>query len=221
MSITLPPLPYAVDALEPHLSRRALSGHHGNHHAAYVAKSRALIRKSCESARLEDVVRSSATQDRALFNASAQAWNHAFLWRSMSPSGGGEARGEIAEAIEASFGSQRIFSQQFVTAAGDLFGSGWAWLVLENGRLRILATSNAETPLTTGQTALLTIDVWEHAYYPDYQHRRLDYIAAFLGHLVNWEFANENLRRSLQPPAHTLIDGVDEAREREKQWLPR
>lgn len=201
MSITLPPLPYAVDALEPHLSRRALSGHHGNHHAAYVAKSRALIRTSCESARLEDVVRSSATQDRALFNASAQAWNHAFLWRSMSPSGGGEARGAIAEAIEASFGSQRIFSQQFVTAAGDLFGSGWAWLVLDGKVLKVESTPNQDVPFlsTTGasneqKVPLLGLDVWEHAYYLKYQNRRADYITAWFN-VVNWDYVAERFQK--------------------------
>ncbi len=204
MNITLPPLPYAADALEPHVSRRTLAAHHGNHHAAYVAKTRALMRTPPESTELEYVVRTSAQQNQALFNASAQAWNHAFLWQSMRPGGGGEARGAIAQAIEASFGSQRIFSQQFVSAAGDQFGSGWAWLVMENGRLRIIATPNAETPLTTGQAPLLTLDVWEHAYYLDYQHRRLDYIAAFLGHLINWEFASQNLikhQTAQRPPS--------------------
>ena len=193
MNITLPALPYNLDALEPYISRRTLSAHHGSHHAAYVAKTRALIRESPDQAVLEDVVRSSATQNKALFNASAQAWNHAFLWNSMRPGGGGEANGAIAAAIENSFGNQRAFNQQFVTAAGDQFGSGWAWLVLENAKLKIVATSNAETPLTTQQVPLLTIDVWEHAYYLDYQHRRLDYIAAYLSHLVNWDFANQNL----------------------------
>jgi Fe-Mn family superoxide dismutase len=207
MSITLPPLPYALEALEPHLSRRTLAAHHGNHHAAYVAKTRALIQRTpLESAELEAVVRSSAQQNKALFNASAQAWNHAFLWQSMRPGGGGEARGPIAEAIEASFGSQRAFSQQFVTSAGDQFGSGWAWLVVENSRLQILATANADTPLNTAQVPLLTIDVWEHAYYLDYQHRRLDYIAAFLGHLINWDFANQNLARHLAAPASASSD---------------
>jgi superoxide dismutase, Fe-Mn family len=202
MSITLPPLPYALEALEPHLSRRALAAHHGHHHAAYVSKARALIQPtSLESAVLDEVVRASARQNRALFNASAQAWNHAFFWQSMRPGGGGEARGAIALAIEASFGSQRAFCQQFVGAAGDLFGSGWVWLVLEDERLQIIATSNAETPLITGQVPLLTIDVWEHAYYLDYQHRRLDYIAAFLGHLINWDFANDNLARWRAGPA--------------------
>jgi superoxide dismutase, Fe-Mn family len=207
MNITLPPLPYTVDALEPHLSRRTLSVHHGTHHAAYVAKTRALIRTPPETTDLEEVVRSSATQNKPLFNASAQAWNHAFLWQSMRPGGGGEARGAIAQAIEASFGSQRVFSQQFVSAAGDQFGSGWAWLVLENDRLKIVATSNAETPLTSAQRPLLTLDVWEHAYYLDYQHRRLDYIAAFLGHLINWDFANQNLDRQLTVRTPTSTDG--------------
>ncbi len=199
MNLVLPPLPYALDALEPHISRRTLSAHHGSHHAAYVAKARAMLRAPAELAVLEDVVRTSAGQDRALFNAAAQAWNHAFLWNSMRPGGGGEASGAIAEAIEESFGTQRAFSQQFVSAAGDQFGSGWAWLVLDDGRLRIVTTSNADTPLTTAQVPLLTIDVWEHAYYLDYQHRRLDYIAAFLGHLVNWDFANRNLAAASRP----------------------
>jgi Fe-Mn family superoxide dismutase len=204
MSITLPPLPYALEALEPHLSRRTLAAHHGHHHAAYVAKTRALTQRTpLESSVLEDVVRASAHQNAALFNASAQAWNHEFFWQSMSPGGGGEARGAIADAIEASFGTQRAFSQQFVTAAGDQFGSGWAWLVLENNRLQILSTSNAGTPLITGQVPLLTIDLWEHAYYLDYQHRRLDYIAAFLGNLINWEFANRNLARQQAKPTST------------------
>jgi Fe-Mn family superoxide dismutase len=196
MSITLPPLPYALDALEPHLSRRTLAAHHGHHQAAYVAKARALIQHTpLEAASLEDVVLSSAQQDTALFNASAQAWNHEFYWRSMRPGGGGDARGASAQLIEESFGSQRAFNQQFVSVAGDQFGSGWAWLVLEEGRLRLTATSNAQTPLTTKQVPLLTIDVWEHAYYLDYQHRRLDYIAAFLGHLIDWEFVNQNVAR--------------------------
>jgi Fe-Mn family superoxide dismutase len=175
-----------------------LSAHHAHHHAAYVAKTRALIQHTpLESASLEDVMRSSAEHDKPLFNASAQAWNHEFYWRSMRPGGGGEARGAIAQLIEDSFGSQRAFSQQFVAVVGDQFGSGWAWLVLDDGRLRITATSNAHTPLITTQLPLLTIDVWEHAYYLDYEYRRLDYIAAFLGHLINWDFANENCARQL------------------------
>lgn len=194
MSIELPPLPYSLDALEPHLSRRTLAAHHGHHHAAYVAKTRALIQGTpLESSSLENVVRSSAEAGGALFNASAQAWNHDFLWRSMRPGGGGEATGAIAESIEQSFGSQKAFSQKFIAAAGDRFGSGWAWLVLEEGRLEITSTPNAETPLVTTARPLLTLDVWEHAYYLDYQHRRLDYIAAFLAHLVDWDCVNRRL----------------------------
>lgn len=204
MSLTLPPLPYALDALEPHISRRTLAAHHGYHHAAYVEKTRALVRRTpLESASLENIVRSSAeSANNALFNAAAQAWNHAFYWRSMRPGGGGEAHGAVAQLIAEGFGSQRAFSQEFVTAAGDQFGSGWAWLVLDGNRLRITSTSNAQTPLVTTQVPLLTIDVWEHAYYLDFQQRRLDYIAAFLAHLVDWEFANDNLRVALSARAH-------------------
>lgn len=199
MSLTLPPLPYALDALEPYISRRTLAAHHGYHHAAYVEKTRALVRGTpLESAALEDIVRSSAeSAPNALFNAAAQAWNHAFYWRSMRPGGGGEARGAVAQLIAEGFGSQRAFSQEFVTAAADQFGSGWAWLVLDGNRLRVMSTSNAQTPLVTAQVPLLTIDVWEHAYYLDFQQRRLDYIAAFLAHLVDWEFANQNLSAAL------------------------
>jgi Fe-Mn family superoxide dismutase len=203
LSITQSPLPYAPDALEPHISRRTVSAHFGHHHAAYVTKTRTLVQNTAlESSALEAVVLASRQQAmQRLFNASAQAWNHDFLWHSMRPGGGGEAHGAIAALIEKSFGSQRAFSQQFVTAAGDQFGSGWCWLVSDGGELRIVATSNAETPLGTSQIPLLTIDVWEHAYYLDYQHRRLDYIAAFLGHLANWDFANQNLARAAGAPA--------------------
>jgi superoxide dismutase, Fe-Mn family len=194
MSLTLPPLPYSLHALEPYISRHTLAAHHGFHHAAYVERTRALIRRTpLESAALEEIVRASAAQGNALFRAAAQAWNHAFYWNCMRPGGGGEAGGAVAELIEASFGTQRAFSQQFVAAAGDQFGSGWAWLVLDRGRLRITSTSNADTPLTSTAVPLLTLDVWEHAYYLDYQHRRLDYITAFLAHLVNWDFVNQTL----------------------------
>jgi Fe-Mn family superoxide dismutase len=193
MNLTLPTLPYALDALEPHISRRTLATHHGRHHAAYIEKTRALVqRTNLESASLEEIVRSMAVGTK-LFNAAAQAWNHAFLWQSLRPGGGGPACGDIASLIDESFGTYTAFCQEFVTAAGDQFGSGWAWLVLDGARLQIVATSNADTPLTTNQVPLLTLDVWEHAYYLDYQQRRLDYIAAFLAHLVNWDFANRNL----------------------------
>ncbi|MEO7774759.1 MAG: superoxide dismutase [Steroidobacteraceae bacterium] len=206
MSITQIPLPHAIDALEPHLSRRTVTAHYGHHHAAYVVRTRSLVQGTArETATLDKVVVSSEQENRALFNASAQVWNHDFLWRSMRPGGGGAAHGAIAQRIEECCGSQSRFSQQFVAAASDQFGSGWAWLVLEAGRLKVIASSNADTPLTSTQAPLLTIDVWEHAYYLDYQHRRLDYIAAFLGHLINWDFANQNLDRlsadPCQPPS--------------------
>ncbi|MEO7206859.1 MAG: superoxide dismutase [Steroidobacteraceae bacterium] len=197
MPVTLPPLPYAFDALEPYVSRTTLAVHYGRHHAGYVEKTRALIQRTAlESATLEEIVRFGAKQPNstALFNAAAQAWNHAFLWQCLRAGGGGEATGEIADLILRDFGSHRAFRQEFVAAAADQFGSGWAWLVLDGTRLRIIATSNAATPLTTTQVPLLTIDVWEHAYYLDYQHRRLDYITAFLAHLIDWRFVNTNLR---------------------------
>jgi Fe-Mn family superoxide dismutase len=197
MSPVLPPLPYALDALEPHISRRTLAEHHGYHHAAYVEKTRALVRNtSLESAALEDIVHASV-HGTALFNAAAQAWNHGFYWRCMRPGGGGEASGRVAQLITEQFGSRSAFNRQFVTAAGDQFGSGWAWLVLDGDRLRIVSTPNADTPLVSAQVPLLTIDVWEHAYYLDFQHLRLDYIAAFLAYLVDWDFVNENLNRAL------------------------
>jgi Fe-Mn family superoxide dismutase len=203
MSLTLPPLPYVLDALEPHMSRRTLAAHHGYHHAAYVQKTRALVQRTpLESASLEEIVRASAKPTgRALFNAAAQAWNHAFFWQCMRPNGGGEAHGAIAPLIKEGFGSQTDFNQEFLAAAGNQFGSGWAWLVLDGTRLRITATSNAETPLITAQVPLLAIDVWEHAYYLDFQHRRLDYIAVFIAHLANWDFANHNLAAALQARA--------------------
>lgn len=197
MELSLPPLPYALDALEPYVSRNTLAAHHGRHHAAYVEQTRRLVQHTpLASASLEQIVRTSAQQvDSSLFNAAAQAWNHAFFWKSMRPGGGGEAHGRAGELIEEAFGSQRAFGQEFVTKAGDQFGSGWAWLVLDGSRLRITATSNAANPLITALLPLLVIDVWEHAYYLDYQHRRLDYIAAFLGQLVDWDFVNHNLPR--------------------------
>lgn len=199
VNLIVPPLPYAMDALEPHVSRRTLAAHYGRHHVAYVDKTRKLIESTpLESASLEAIVQASHEQDKpSLFNAAAQAWNHAFYWSSMDPAGGREAKGPIAELIEASFGSQSDFRQQFVATAGDHFGSGWVWLVLDGERLKIVATANADTPLVSTHIPLLTIDVWEHAYYLDYQHRRLDYISAFMAHLVNWNFANSNLAAAL------------------------
>jgi Fe-Mn family superoxide dismutase len=213
MSLTLPPLPYALDALEPGLSRQTLAAHHGHHHAAYVAKTRALIQRTpLESADLEQIVHASASQDPALFNVSAQAWNHTFYWYGMRPGGGGPATGAIAARIERSFGSEGAFKQQFVAIASDHFGSGWIWLVLEGDGLRILATDNANTPLVTNATPLLALDVWEHAYYLDYEHRRLDYIARFLAHLVDWEQVNLRLERATRSQSGGLVEAKSKSK---------
>ena len=212
--LVLPSLPYALDALEPHISRNTLAVHHGQHHAAYVERTRSLVKGSdLESASVADIVRYSVTQsDRGLFNAAAQAWNHEFYWQCLRPGGGGESHGAIAQMIEDGFGSCRHFSHEFVTLAGEQFGSGWIWLVLDGGRLRITATSNAGTPLVQLQVPLLAIDVWEHAYYLDYQHRRLDYVDALLTHLIDWDFANHNLGMASVAGAQATV---------ERQLLPR
>jgi Fe-Mn family superoxide dismutase len=181
--------------------------HHGKHHHAYVEKTKALAKE----VRLADLplgllIQQTAGHDRhrALFNNAAQAWNHAFFWRSLRPSGGGEPRGEIAERIARDFGGYDAFAAEFAAAAAGHFGSGWAWLVLDGRKLRITTTGNADTPIAHGQVPLLTVDVWEHAYYLDYQNRRADYAAAIIKHLLNWEFANRNLSRQ-----HSTTSAVD------------
>ena len=192
MTITLPELPYAQNALEPHISANTLSFHYGKHHQAYVTNLNKLIAGTeFEKASLEEIVKKSSGP---IFNNAAQVWNHTFYWHSMKPAGGGVPSGELAKQIEKDFGSLDKFREEFTAAATTQFGSGWAWLVLDkSGKLKVIKTANAETPLTTGDTALLTIDVWEHAYYLDYQNRRPDYIATFLDKLANWEFASSNL----------------------------
>lgn len=198
MNFTLPQLPYAYDALEPHISRLTLEVHHGKHHRAYVEKAKALAKEvRLADQPLERIIQQTAGQDShlALFNNTAQAWNHAFYWRSMDPNGGGRPNGEIATRIESDFGGYDTFAKHFAAAAAGQFGSGWAWLVLDGDKLKVLTTANADTPLAHGQTPLLTIDVWEHAYYLDYQNRRPDYAASVIGHLINWDFANRNLNR--------------------------
>lgn len=195
MTISLPALPYAKDALAPHISEETLAFHYGKHHNAYVEKTNAAIKGSeLEDASLDEIVRAAHAKDAGLFNNAAQVWNHTFYWNSMSPNGGGAPTGKIAELIDASFGSYDAFRKAFADAAAGQFGSGWAWLVKKGDKLEIVKTGNAETPLTDmSVTPLLTIDVWEHAYYLDYQNKRPDYIATFLDHLVNWDFANANL----------------------------
>lgn len=187
MSIELPPLPYSRDALEPHISAETLDYHYGKHHQTYVTNLNNMLPGSeFEGKSLEEIVRSSSG---GMFNNAAQVWNHTFYWNCLSPNGGGEPQGKLAEAIERDFGSLEQFRETFSKTAVTTFGSGWAWLVQNpDGRLAVVSTSNAETPLTGDARPLLTCDVWEHAYYIDYRNARPKYVEAFW-HLVNWDFA--------------------------------
>ncbi|MGW8247947.1 MAG: superoxide dismutase [Acidiferrobacterales bacterium] len=188
----LPPLPYALDALEPHISRETLEYHHGKHHAAYVAKLNDGIKGTeFENKSLEDIVRNA---EGKLFNNAAQAWNHDFYWHCLSPKGG-SAEGELLDAIKQQFQSLENFEKEFTTEAANHFGSGWAWLVMDKGKLAITTTHDADTPLRHGQVPLLTCDVWEHAYYIDYRNKRPDYLQAFWS-VVNWHFVNEQFNNA-------------------------
>lgn len=196
MAFTLPPLPYDKAALEPHMSAKTFDFHHGKHHQAYVTKLNELIASTeFESMKLEDIiVKTAGNADKAaIFNNAAQIWNHTFFWSSMKPSGGGKPSGDLAKKIDADLGGYDKFVEAFKTAATTQFGSGWAWLVLTKaGKLAVTKTPNAELPMTKGDTALLTVDVWEHAYYLDYQNKRPDFVATFLDKLANWDFAASN-----------------------------
>lgn len=196
MTFQLPDLPYAKDALAPHISANTLDFHHGKHHNAYVVNLNKLVEGSdLASASLEDImIKTAGDAGKAgIFNNAAQVWNHTFYWHSMKPAGGGAPSGDLAKAVDDAFGSFDAFKEEFKNAGATQFGSGWAWLVLgKDGKLAVKKTPNAECPLTAGDTPLLTMDVWEHAYYLDFQNRRPDYMGAFLDHLVNWEFAAEN-----------------------------
>jgi Fe-Mn family superoxide dismutase len=197
MTITLPPLPYEKNALAPHISENTLNFHYGKHHQGYVNNLNNLIKDSeFANLNLEEIIKKSANDNSkvAIFNNSAQIWNHTFYWNSMKPNGGGKPEGKLLELINQSFGSFEEMLNQFKVAATTQFGSGWAWLVLEGEKLKIVKTANAETPLTNhNQKPLLTIDVWEHAYYLDFQNARPNYIDVFFNNLVNWQFASENL----------------------------
>jgi len=197
--IELPPLPYAQDALAPVISAETLSFHYGKHHKAYVDNLNKLVAGTeLADTPLEKVIAATAGRaDKAgLFNNAAQIWNHTFFWNSLKPGGGGAPTGAVAKGIDAAFGSFDNFKKEFANAAMTQFGSGWAWLVADKGQLKVVKTPNAETPLTSGLTPLLTIDVWEHAYYLDYQNRRADFVAAVIDKLLSWEFANANLARA-------------------------
>ncbi|MFE8073258.1 Fe-Mn family superoxide dismutase [Marinobacteraceae bacterium S3BR75-40.1] len=190
MAFELPPLPYEKNALEPHISQETLEYHHGKHHNAYVTKLNSLIEGTeDEKKSLEDIIKSASG---GLFNQAAQVWNHTFYWNSMSPNGGGEPTGAIADAINQAFGSFDEFKKQWAEKGAGNFGSGWTWLVKKSdGSLAIVNTDDAETPLTTSDKPLLTMDVWEHAYYIDYRNARPKYIEHFF-ELINWDFANKN-----------------------------
>ncbi|PHQ71787.1 MAG: superoxide dismutase [Fe] [Sneathiella sp.] len=193
MAFELPALPYSRDALAPHISENTLNFHYGKHHNAYVTNLNNLLGDETRS--LEEVMKDTAgdAAKAGIFNNAAQVWNHTFYWHSMKPNGGGLPTGAIAAKIDEDFGSFAKFVEEFKAAGATQFGSGWAWLVLDNGKLKVTKTANAACPPTEGVTPILTMDVWEHAYYLDYQNARPKYIETFLESLVNWDFANENL----------------------------
>ncbi len=197
-AFTLPPLPYAKDALEPYISARTMDFHYSKHHQTYLDNLNKLVAGTPwdTGCPLEKVVLESAgmADKTAVFNNAAQAWNHTFFWNSMVQGGGGSPAGRLLEMIEKSFGCFDEFKNAFLAAAAAQFGSGWVWLVQDGDAVKIVSTSNACTPMTQGQTALMTCDVWEHAYYLDYQIRRKDFVKAFLDYLVSWKFASSQLK---------------------------
>jgi Fe-Mn family superoxide dismutase len=196
MAFTLPELPYAREALEPHMSRETLEYHYGKHHKTYVDKLNELIAGTPEADMpIEDIVRRTAGDPKKLqvLHNAQQTWNHTFYWNSMRSKGGEKPPRELAQKLESSFGGYDAFKKTFTEAAVGQFGSGWAWLVAEGGALKVIATPDGEDPLPTSATPLLALDIWEHAYYLDYQNRRKDYVVAVIDHLLNWEFAAQNL----------------------------
>ena len=195
MKIELPPLPYGDSDLAPHISANTLSFHYGKHHKTYVDKATDMVKGTeFADAQLEDIVKATygKADQKALFNNAAQAWNHSFYWKSLTPKGGAPS-GKLLDRINTDFGDLAKLKDELSKAAVTQFGSGWAWLVLDGGTLKVVQTANADTPLATGKTPLLTIDVWEHAYYLDHQNKRPGYVTAVIDNLINWEFAAENL----------------------------
>jgi superoxide dismutase, Fe-Mn family len=194
MAFELPPLPYAKDALQPLMSSETFDYHYGKHHQAYVTKLNELTANTPNASKsLEEIILSS---DGPLFNNAAQVWNHTFFWNSLKPKGGGKPSGDLASAIDRDFGSFDKFKEQFVAKAVGQFGSGWAWLVSDGGKLAITSTANADLPLKHKQTALFTVDVWEHAYYIDYRNARPKFVEAVIDGLANWDFVSENLKKA-------------------------
>ncbi len=200
MAIQLPSLPYEMNALEPYISKNTLEFHYGKHHNAYVTNLNKLIESTPLAGKsLEEIITSCANDPSqiGIFNNAAQVWNHSFYWKCMKPNGGGHPSASLQSALEKSFNGYEQFLVKFKEAALTQFGSGWAWLVKDaSGSLSILKTANASLPMVEGKTALLTIDVWEHAYYLDYQNRRPDYVATFLDKLINWDFVEAQFQNS-------------------------
>lgn len=194
------PLPYAENALAPYISEQALSLHYHKHYGGYVDKANRLCADSpFKNKKRMDIIKQTAGQKRYadIFNNTAQAWNHEFFWQSLRPDGGGQPQGLLAEKIDKDFGSFDAFKKKFIEAATNQFGSGWVWLVVGTDRLEVISTTNADTPIAHGHQPLLVVDVWEHAYYLDYQNRRIDFVQSVLNHLVNWEFASDQLARTM------------------------
>ncbi|MFO7713726.1 superoxide dismutase [Desulfosarcina sp.] len=198
------PLPYAEDALAPFISADTMGFHYDKHYAGYVDRANDLTKSGSYAGKSAEAVIQMTAGDAskaAVFNNAAQAWNHAFFFQCLKPNGGGAPGGLLAEMIDAAFGSFANFKKVFLTAAKDQFGSGWVWLVLDDGKLMVITGANADTPLAHGQIPLLTVDVWEHAYYLDYQNRRIDFVSTVLDNLVNWDFVALQLENA--PPSHT------------------
>lgn len=199
MAFELPPLPYDKKALEPYISAQTLEFHHGKHHQSYVTNLNNMVKDTPLAAHgLDDIITTTFKDpDKVgVFNNAAQVWNHTFFWNGMKSGGGGAPSGDVASAIESAFGSLDKFKDEFKTACTSQFGSGWGWLVADGGKLSVMKTPNAENPMAHGKTALLTCDVWEHAYYLDYQNRRPDFVQAFIDNLINWDFVAENLAKA-------------------------
>ncbi|MCU0615248.1 MAG: superoxide dismutase [Desulfobacterales bacterium] len=197
MTITLPELPYGKDALAPYISEKTIDFHYGKHHNTYVTNLVKLIGGTdLENETLENIIKKTAGDSAraGIFNNAAQVWNHTFYWNSMKPNGGGSPTGKILEKIKTDFGSYEKFVEEFKNAGLTQFGSGWAWLILKDGKLQVTKTPNADTPIAHGLTPLLTVDVWEHAYYLDYQNKRAEYLDIFIKNLINWEFASSLMK---------------------------
>jgi Fe-Mn family superoxide dismutase len=193
MAFELPPLPYEMDALEPHISKETLEYHYGKHHQTYVTNLNKLVEGTEQAdASLDEIIKSA--EPGGLFNNSAQVWNHTFYWSCMAPGGGGKPEGDVGEAINSAFGSYDEFRKQFADAATTQFGSGWAWLADDGAGLKIMKTANADLPLKHDAKAVLTIDVWEHAYYIDHRNNRQAFLEAFCDKLLNWDFVAKNLK---------------------------